>query len=172
MWRIMFRWSAAVLCAAVAVGVASSLSRGWHIEWPAIVSIGGAVTGIFAIRCYLLLRRERARLLRRHVATIEAMQQLVDDMARLSAADMSIYLAAHQGANDDVAFCTGGGSPNHHVLVQMADLGLASPVKMENLGAPPHQLVLARYALTETGRAALGNLLEAVSKRRRFFAGL
>jgi hypothetical protein len=69
-----------------------------------------------------------------------------------------------------VGFATSSGSPNHHIFVQMADLGLTAPEEMTNLGEPCHGFTFVRYRLTESGRASMGSLLEIAARSRRHFA--
>jgi len=171
MWKILITSSAAFM--ALCTGVLATLSRhaGRDNEWPPILACSAIATAFFAYRMFQTLRKHRAMQLRRLQVERDALQELVDDMARLSPGDLSIYFTLLQHPEADPA-CVGtsGGSPNHRVLVQMTDLGLAAPDRMETMGGPGHSFVFASYRLTDRGRASLGSLLEAVAKRRRWFA--
>lgn len=173
MWKLLAKSIAFIFVLCVTGGAAFSWWKTGAIDWVPVLVIAVGVTFVGAIRFYLLLRDERAKLLRRAQAERDAAQDLVDDMARLSPGDLSIYVSAHQqqtAHGDDILFCTSGGSPNHHVLVQMTDLGLTAPAAMESIGDGAHRFVVARYKLTARGRASLGSLLAIVGKRRQFFA--
>jgi hypothetical protein len=158
---------------ALCVGFLSILSwfadRG--LEWRPILAFSAIGTAVFAVRMFQSLRKHHAIQMRRLQVERDALQELVDDMARLSPGDLSIYFTLLQHPEADPACIgTSGGSPNHRVLVQMTDLGLAAPDRMENMGGPAHSFVFASYRLTERGRASLRSLLEAVARRRRWFA--
>jgi hypothetical protein len=170
MHRILAFSSAGVLAASLIGGIGLSRLGSGTVQWAPIFMIALAVTAVFAFRASLLLRKERTRQRRRLEVAANAMQELVDDMARLSLADLSIFIAAHQRGDENVAFATTAGSPNHRVLVQMTDLGLTAPEAMERIGDEGASFVFARYRLTASGRASIGNVLDIVARRRRSFA--
>jgi membrane protein implicated in regulation of membrane protease activity len=173
MWKMILPIAALVFLGCLAVcALASWWTTGW-IDWPPAIAISAGITVFMTVRFYLMLRKLRMQKLQRLQVEQQAVQELVDDMARLSPADLSVYVAAQQQLvkqEDEISFCTAGGSPNHHVLVQMTDLGLAAPARMEGIGEGEKRFVVARYSLTARGRASLGNLLQIVGQRRRFFA--
>jgi hypothetical protein len=171
MWKILVASSMAVMAACTGVLAILSWHAGRGFEWRPILAFSAIGTAVFAIRTFQSLHKHRAIQLHRLQVERDALQELVDDMARLSPGDLSIYFTLLQHPEAGAA-CVGtsGGSPNHGVLVQMTDLGLAAPDRMENMGGPAHSFVFASYRLTERGRASLSSLLQAVAKRRRWFA--
>jgi hypothetical protein len=154
-----------VVCIVANLGYAKV--RGWPTHWPVILIISIVAAAIFFVRSHLLLRGERERLVRRHQIRREAADRLVDDMARLSPADLSIFVSAHHHAAGQAICSTAQGSSNHRVFVQMVDLGLMRPVQMQTIGEPPITATLAQYGFTPEGAASLGNLLEIVARRRQ-----
>lgn len=170
MWRHLTAWTLGVFIAAMVLLAVMMEFRGGRINWALASIISGLCSVLFAARAYADFARRRSRLRDLQMAFLDAMQELVDDMARLSPGDLSVYVAARQQTNVPVGIGTTAGSPNHHVLVQMADLGLARPVAMEPLGSGPNAPVVTRYVMTPKGKAALGNILDIVVRRRRFFA--
>jgi hypothetical protein len=89
-------------------------------------------------------------------------------MACLSPVDLSIYQAIllGTGANETASIVTSKGSPNHNVLVQMADLKLATPEEFKTIGVPPAEFTMVRYALTDFCRKRLGSLMQDVLSHR------
>jgi hypothetical protein len=148
------------------------LARGQSLNWGAIILISAMVTLVVALRFHWLLRDVRAEKIRTLEPLRQAKQQLVDDMARLSPADLSIFFTVLQchKPEDEAVCCTAGGSPNHRIFAQMTDLGLMKPLAMESVGEPPVTATLVRYGFTPSGHASLEHLLEIVGRRRRFFA--
>jgi hypothetical protein len=173
MWKFLAKTAAGVFLACVVGGIAIARHHGYDPKWKPIVIVAGLAVGFFILRVYFTVRKERDRLRRKQAIFVKAMQDLVDSMARLQWVDLSIFVTASQRAHQDedsIAFLTGRGSANHHVLVQMVDLGMAKPQAMEQLGGS--EFGIAQYALTPDGQGYLAELLDIVAKRRRFFGGL
>src|ERR1700712_4589271 len=171
MWRLLAQSTAAVMLACVGLLSLMSWHAGRGFEWRPILAFSAIGTAIFAGRTYVSLRRYRTMRLRRLQVERDALQELIDDMARLSPGDLSLYATLEQQRDaDQLCISTSGGSLNHRVLVQMTDLGLATPDRMERMSGPGHSFVFASYKLTARGRASLRSLLQAVVKRRRWLA--
>jgi hypothetical protein len=159
-----------VLCSLVIAAI--MLVRGQPLNWSAIFLVSFMVTLVVALRFRWLLRDAHAEHIRKWEPLRQAKQRLVDDMARLSPADLSIFLTVLQcnKPEDKAVCCTAAGSPNHRVFAQMTDLGLMELLASDTVGEPPVTATLVQYGFTPSGRASLDHLLEIVARRRRFFA--
>jgi len=83
-------------------------------------------------------------------------------MAGLSPGDLSLYHTIVVTSGDDEArLMTAVGSPNHHILVQMTDLRLATPVDRKAYGEPPNGFESVAYAITPLGKLQIPKLLKA-----------
>lgn len=177
MWMNAFKASAGffVLCLA---GVA--LYDKWRtgsVDWKVVLiaAIAGMVVGIVRyIRPYLrqlrplFFRTELARLRQRRRMTQAAVDELIASMVKLSPGDFSIYqtVLGISGPDNAPGVLTSQGSPNHHVLVQMADLGITKPEQFNTIGEPPHTFTSVRYVVTPGGRNYIGKLLPYVMQLR------
>jgi len=177
MGKLLARMGAALFLACVALLALTTWWRTGEVQWRPVFAISTLVMAIFAVRASFLLRAERRRRLalaerERIYALGVAVGELIDTMARLSPGDLSLYHTALQvtADADTPSILTSQGSPNHHVLVQMTDLRLATPQAFQTLGAPPHAFTSVRYALTPFGRSYLPKLLPDVLKRRAVLA--
>jgi hypothetical protein len=151
--------------------------RSGHVQWAVVIAIATFASALFAVRAFFPLRAEARRwfirneLRRRHYrirALGTAVNELIDSMARLSPGDLSLYHTILRKTEEDDTACiqTSQGSPNHHALVQMTDLKLATPQEFRTLGSPPHTFTTVRYALTPFGRSYIPKLLPDILKRR------
>ncbi|WP_157799416.1 hypothetical protein [Qipengyuania seohaensis] len=157
------------VCVFLGVGFASFHSRAPN--WKFIVIISTIVTGVFAVRAYFLLRSEEARVSKELTPEIRALQKLVDSMALLSLADLSVFITAQQQLThdeDEFVFVTSLGSPVHKVGIHMKRLGLAAHLPYTQMSEA--ELDLTKFSLTPEGKDYLGTLLDGVAKRRRFLA--
>ena len=170
MWKLHLKLSAGVFLACIVAGVVLFTVRGHPLEWRPILVVSSLATTIFAVRSYFLLREARSAILQERTAHRDAMQQLIDDVARLSPADLSIFRTILERGESQAVCMTRQGSPNHRVYTRMADLGLMRPLEMLTVGEPELRFSVLRYAFTPSGYASLGSMLEIASKRRRFFA--
>ena len=170
MWKLHLKLTAGVFLACIVAGVALFTARQQPVAWRPILIVSALSTAVFAVRSFFLLRRARAGALQKQVALRDAMQELVDDVARLSLADLSILTTILERGDREAVCMTSQGSSNHRVFVQMTDLGLMRPLQMDRIGEAPHAFVSVRYALTPSGFASLGSMLEIARRRRRHFA--
>jgi hypothetical protein len=178
MGKLLFKPAAALFIGCIALFALLAAWRTGQVQWRLVLTVSAIATGLFATRAALLLRAERRRRLdqaerERLMALGRAVGELIDAMARLSGGDLSVYQTAVQVADavDLPNILTMQGSPNHHVLVQMTDLKLATAEQFQTLGEPPHALTSVRYALTPFGRSYLPKLLREVLQRRAMLAG-
>lgn len=172
MWTVLWKPALGVFVACLCGGV---LLAAWHheaVNWKFTLALSTIAAVLFTIRYALLLLKTKRQFEGRQKVFLAAVQELIDAMARLSPADISVFVMAarHPAASpDQLTVTTARGSANHHVLVQMADLGLVRPDLMRRLG-PDRQSGIAQYALTPDGKERMAMLLDAAGKRRRFFA--
>ena len=84
--------------------------------------------------------------------------QIAKMMAKLSNADLSVFVTADQilRKQGDVSyrFTTSAGRPVHAILVAMCDVGCARPVEMKRVH-PETDLTIATYELSGWGRHVL-----------------
>lgn len=182
MWKLLAQSTAAVFAVCVVVLAIMMKWRTGHVEWGVAFIIAGITAGLFAMRAYLplraglrrhFIRTELARRRQRLRALGRAVNELIQSMARLSPGDLSVYQTILHVPGDGATACvqTVQGSPNHHVLVQMADLKLATPEEFKTYGTPPNAFTSVRYALTPFGRSYLPKLLSDAMKHRALLIG-
>ena len=87
-----------------------------------------------------------------------ACAEIAEMMSKLSDGDLSVFISAHRYLRNNAAetfgFKTSQGSPMHHVLVAMVDVGCTRPTEMKRI-APAVDLTIATYVLTSRGKDAL-----------------
>ena len=177
MWKFLAKISAAVFGACLLLLSAVMKWRADHVEWRAIFFLALLATILFAVRAYfplradarrLFIQRERHRRRQRIRALGAAVNELIRSMARLSPGDLSLYhsLLEVEGPDEMACIVTSKGSRNHDILVQMTDLKLARPEEFKNIGEPPVEITIARYAFTPFGRSYIPRLMPDVLKLR------
>ena len=106
----------------------------------------------------------------RYVAmqTGPALGHVVQELARLSAADASVLFTAleHKGP-DNVVMITSPGSPNDRVWGALTALGLMGRLASEPEVANAPTLPVKRYYLTPKGKTVIPGLLSAAGRIRK-----
>ena len=177
MWKLLAKMSAVVFAASLVALSAIAAWRTGEVNWRIVFFLAFAATALFAIRAYFPLRDGARRLfIRREVRRRHerlrmlgaAVNELIQSMARLSPADLSLYFTLLEKTDEGETACvvTSRGSPNHDVLVQMTDLRLARPEELKTLGSSVRPFTIARYALTPFGRSYLPKLMPDIMKVR------
>src|SRR5687767_9399842 len=92
MWKLHLKLTAGVFLACIVAGVGLYTARQQPVAWRPILVVSALATAIFALRSFFLLRKARAAALQQQIVLRDAMQELVDDVARLSMADLSIFM--------------------------------------------------------------------------------
>ncbi|MFN3943560.1 MAG: hypothetical protein ACK4K7_01360 [Allosphingosinicella sp.] len=174
MGKQLAKLGGAIFGGSAIVIVAFAQWRYGEVDWRPVLVWSLFVTTIVTGRAFFIIRSRRrhaaARAIRhRQMLELEAaIGELKHSMARLSPADLSIYLSLTRRSDDDATPCvvTTKGSPNHLVLVQMTDLKLAAPEEFRTVGESPNALTCVRYAVTPFGRHYLLKILPEVLEVR------
>lgn len=170
MWKLWAQANIVFLLVLLAALVGVSAINGRQFEWPAVAAFGAMAALPFGVVSYMHLVRYHRERVRKHLAYWAAMQEIVDELARQSLTEVSVFFPAFERGDDgETMLVTSSDNPNHSALRQMADLGVSRLISTEASGETSRDIVTLRYGFDFKGMGTLFSLVEAAAKRREFF---
>lgn len=170
MWKLWVQVNIVFLVLLTAVLSGVFAMNGRQPDWLTIGAFGVTATLPFAVGTYIYLAGYHRERVRKHRAYWTEMQEIVDELARNSLTERSVFMSALQRGDDgSVLLVTSQDNPNHQALEQMANLGIAKLISSEATGVAPGSALALRYRFDFKGLGLLFSLVEAAAKRRDFF---
>src|SRR5262245_50256250 len=148
MWKLWVQLNAAFVALVFVVLSAVFLMHGQWPEWNAVGAFGAAGALVFAFASYVQLARHHRERVRKHRTYWAKMQEIVDELAKRSLIEKSIFFDAFEkGEDGEIILTTSIGNANCRALEQMADLGITRPIPIEPTGNSESDTGAIRYRL-------------------------